>query len=90
MEHVRKTWQWSVQTGKLSLLLLLAALMIFSMALGYLPSWYRQSSVGVRGEVELMRKSVSSCGGVMDGRSKVSGGYMPLDGPSAGLSLLMM
>ena len=41
----------------------------------------------MKGEVELMRKSVSSCGSVMGGRSKVSGGYMPLDGPSAGLSL---
>ena len=74
MECVWKTWWWSVWTGKLSLLLLLAALMIFSMALGYLPSWCRQSSVGVKGEVESMRRSVSLCGGVMDGRSKVSGG----------------
>ena len=55
--------------GKLSISLLSAVSIMFSMALGYWPSWCRQSLVGLNGEVELMRRSVSSLGSVMCGRS---------------------
>ena len=59
-----------MQIDRLSILLLFEASMIFSILLGYCPSWCRQILVGVNGEVESMKRSVSLLGRVMCGRSR--------------------
>ena len=56
--------------GKLCILLLCTASMIFCMALGYWPSRCRQSLVGVNGEVESTRIPLNSLGSVMCGRRR--------------------
>ena len=65
MRELLTNWRSSVLNGRLSLFLLLILLMIFSMALGYLPSRCNRSSSGVNRVVESTRRPSSSDGSVM-------------------------